>query len=224
MTSRPNETQLRHDLGPSIEHAVVRPSCVCPVIDDVDFVVHCLDDRRRCGSRDAVPHCVDGRRVSGFDVATALVQEDDDRLDSLLLQLAARARSPCPPRRVKFSVRYPGATRSRASVSLERHPDDGDLHASGTSWIANGGKMRLARVLVGDVRREEFEVCAEERVAGPGSRPRDDSHRPAYGATRRRPRRTRGCRRRCSRDPSALNASIGGLVVEQRRDEGRSLR
>ena len=92
---------------------------------------------------------------------------------------------------------------------LERHADDRDLHALPVVADLVRREDRLTARLVADVRREEVEVRARERACrrhnhrrggnhscgrSTGTRPADC--RTACAATRSRPRRTRGCRRR----------------------------
>ena len=88
--------------------------------------------------------------------------------------------------------------RDDAGRALERHPDDADVDAREAVDRVRR-EDRLAGVLVGHVGGEELEVGAREAVAAEAALDGMAAAVLHAGQLGRRPRRTRGCRRRCSR-------------------------
>ena len=139
------------------------------------------------------------RRLVERTGGAALVEQDDDRLDPLPLEQRHEG-----VHRIGFVVEVDvGRGRRRHDVgrALQRHADDGDLDAR---ELVDGERRedRLAGVLVGHVGGEELEVGALEPVTARSTPRPGGSRPPACASARPRPRRTRGCRRRCNRGRS----------------------
>ena len=97
---------------------------------------------------------------------TALVQQDDDRLDPLLLEVRHER-----VHRIGFVVEVDvgrGGRRHDVGRALQRHADDGDLDSR---ELVDGERRedRLAGVLVGHIGGEELEVGSLEPVTGEAS-------------------------------------------------------